>query len=181
MINAILPRINKRSRKVRPQIIRLDDELKALIHDYIAYIYETTGRKYTPGELAQKVTYEQLAEDGDRPFAVFCALRSKIVKHNPPKAPSWPLYFRGFEYDIKETILDWAKFSEANGVPMTTGEVVRGMTFMQIDDDEDFRSWKAMRKPGSALRSENNLVPQCGNLRGYGEETKRHHTTVRDR
>ena len=102
-------------------------------------------KRYTPGELAQKVTYDQLSEDGDKPFAVWCALRSKLVKHRPPKMPSWPLYFRGFEYDIRETILDWAKFSGANGVPMTTGEVVRGMTFMMIDDDEGFRAWRLAR------------------------------------
>jgi len=25
---------------------------------------------------------------------------------------------------------------------MTDGDAVRGMTFMQIDDDEDFRAWR---------------------------------------
>lgn len=145
MASVIVPRTARSRRKVRPQLIRLDAELKVLIGEYIGYVSETTGKRYTPGELAQKVTYDQLSEDGDKPFAVWCALRSKLVKHRPPKMPSWPLYFRGFEYDIRETILDWAKFSGANGVPMTTGEVVRGMTFMMIDDDEGFRAWRLAR------------------------------------
>lgn len=153
MASAIVPRTTRRKRKARPQLIRLDGELKAMIGEYIAYVSEATGRHYTPGELAQKVTYDQLADDRDKPFAVWCALRSKIVKHRPPEMPTWPLYFRGFDYDVRETILDWAKFSGANGVPMTTGEVVRGMTFMQIDDDEGFRAWRSSRRPNGSLSS----------------------------
>ncbi len=146
MASVIVPRTARSRRKVRPQLIRLDADLKEMIGEYIGYVFGTTGKRYTPGKFAQKVTYDQLSGDGDATFAVRRALMSKIVKQHPPKMPSWPLYFRGFEYDIRETILDWAKFSGANGAPMTTGEVVCGMTFMQIDDDEHFRAWQLARK-----------------------------------
>lgn len=154
MAKTIVPRA--RSRKGLPQarLTRVDPELEGLIDEYIEYLAETTGKRLSPGQLAEKLTYEQLADESDLPFHAWCVLRSGLVRHVPPSRPSWPLKFDGFDSFTNELVLAWATYSGVNGVPMTTGEVVRGMTFMFIDDDEDFRCWRTIRRAASAMTSQ---------------------------
>ena len=39
---------------------------------------------------------------------------------------------------------------------MTPGDVVRGMAFMMIDDDEDFRAWRLSRRAGNQNNTQEN-------------------------
>lgn len=70
--------------------------------------------------------------------------------------PSWPLHFEGFNEDADWCINRWAEYSATKGCPMTPGDVVRGMAFMMIDDDEDFRAWRLSRRAGNQNNTQEN-------------------------
>jgi hypothetical protein len=113
------------------------------MEQYAAYLYEQTGECWTLAELAQELTMRSLAEEDSWDFWAWVAKNDGQAgaTYYLPR-PSWPLCFDGFNDDAAWCINRWAEYSAANGCPMTPGDVVRGMVFMMIDDDEDFRAWR---------------------------------------
>lgn len=119
------------------------------MEQYAAYLYEQTGDCWTLAELAQELTMRSLAEEDSWDFWAWVAKNDGQAgaTYYLPR-PSWPLHFEGFNDDAAWCINRWAEYSAAKGCPMTPGDVVRGMAFMMIDDDEDFRAWRLARRGG---------------------------------
>jgi len=127
------------------------------MEQYAAYLYEQTGDCWTLAELAQELTMRSLAEEDSWDFWAWVAKNDGQAgaTYYLPR-PSWPLHFEGFNDDAVWCINRWAEYSAANGCPMTPGDVVRGMAFMMIDDDEDFRAWRLSRRAGNQNNTQEN-------------------------
>lgn len=140
-----------------PQLYGLDDELCRLMEQYAAYLYEQTGECWTLAELAQELTMRSLAEEDSWDFWAWVAKNDGQAgaTYYLPR-PSWPLHFEGFNDDAAWCINRWAEYSAAKGCPMTPGDVVRGMAFMMIDDDEAFRAWRLSRRAGNQNNTQEN-------------------------
>lgn len=129
-----------------PQLYGVDDELCRLMELYVAYLRDSVGEIWTLGELAQELTIRGLGEEDAWDFWAWIIKTEQPTEtvYHPP-SPSWSLSLDGFNLDALWTINQWARYCAARGCPITDEEVVRGMTFMMIDDDEDFRAWRSGR------------------------------------
>jgi hypothetical protein len=137
-----------------PHVFALDDELRKLMVQYAAYLHDLTGRHWTLGELAQGLTMRALGEEDTWNFWGWIHRDGHDDPTYNDVPSSWPLTFRGFNRDVLWVINQWSDFcAEQEGCPISPNDIVRGMTFMMIDDDEDFRAWRSR----SSLR----LVPAC--------------------
>lgn len=155
MADSILPSTHREGRSPRlafpaeaPQLYELDDDLGQLMGLYVRYLLETTGESWTFAELAQELTMRALGEEDTWDFWGWVAKNGGQAKEPSPVPSSWALRFDGFNEDAAWCINRWAEYSAANGCPMAPGDVVRGMAFMMIDDDEDFRAWRSGRQCG---------------------------------
>jgi len=129
-----------------PDLFGLDDELRALMELYIAYLRETTGEYWALGDLAQGLTIHALGEEDTWDFWGWISQKDGDEEPTNSFVPStWPLKFTGFDRDVEWTINQWASYNAEKGCPISSSDVVRGMTFMLIDDDKDFRTWRMMR------------------------------------
>lgn len=126
-----------------PQIHGLDSELRQLMELYARYLLETTGESWTLAELAQELTMRALGEEDTWDFWGWVVKHGDQAAEPSPASPSWALRFDGFHPDAAWCIGRWAVYSESLGCPMSAGDVVRGMTFMMIDDDQAFRDWRS--------------------------------------
>ena len=159
MAHSILPPARREGRQPHlafpaeaPQIYGLDDDLGQLMELYARYLLETTGERWTLAELAQELTMRALGEEDTWDFWGWVAKNGDKAGEPSPASSSWALTFGGFHPDAAWCISRWAAYSESLGCPMSPGDVVRGMSFMMIDDDEDFRAWRLTRFGGRAGR-----------------------------
>lgn len=129
-----------------PQVFWLDDELHTLMVQYADYLHVLTGERRTLGELAQGLTMQALGEEDTWNFWGWID-RTERDEPSCRHVPStWPLTFTGFNRDVLWVINQWSDFcAEREGCPISPNNIVRGMTCMMIDDDEDFRVWCLMR------------------------------------
>ena len=124
-----------------PQLHNLDAGLGQLLDLYTRYLADTADTNWTPAELAKELTMRALGDEDAWDFWGWVARKGDKVKSPSSPAPQ-ALRFEGFHPDAEWCINRWAVYSATQGSPMTPGDVVRTLTFMVIDADEDFRAWR---------------------------------------